>query len=136
PQRVRAGSAEAVLALVPYLLGFAPESSLVVIGTAPPDGTVKVTLRYDLPDPADPEEAWRIAGHAFAVLRSQKLTTAIAIGYGPAQLVTPLAGALEHTAQKSGIELTDILRVEDGRYWSCTCQKPGCCPPEGKPFRS
>src|SRR5438270_2144991 len=92
PQRVRAGSAEAVLAVVPYLLGFAPESSLVVIGTAPPDGTVKVTLRYDLPDPADPEEAWRIAGHAFAVLRSQKLTTAIAIGYGPAQLVTPLAG--------------------------------------------
>jgi hypothetical protein len=136
PQRVRAGSAEAVLAVVPYLLGFMPESSIVVIGTAPPDGTVKVTLRYDLPDPADTEEAERIALHAFAVLRSQRLTAALAVGYGPALLVTPLAGALKHTARKSGIELTDVLRVEDGRYWSCTCQKPDCCPPEGKPFAS
>jgi hypothetical protein len=133
PRRVRAGSAQAVLAVVPYLLGFMPESSLVVIGTEPPNGTVKVTLRYDLPGPS-PEDAEDIAGHAFAVLDSQQLTTAFAIGYGPAQLVTPLASALTHTAAESGIELTDVLRVEDSRYWSYSCQNPDCCPPEGTPF--
>jgi len=45
----RAGSPEEVLAVVPDLLGFVPRSSIVVIGTEPPRGTVKVTLRYDLP---------------------------------------------------------------------------------------
>jgi hypothetical protein len=36
---VRAGSPAALLTLVPHLLGFVPEASLVVIGVAPP-GTV------------------------------------------------------------------------------------------------
>ena len=46
----RAGSAEEVLAIVPHLLGFVPQSNIVVIGTEPPRGSVKVTLRYDLAD--------------------------------------------------------------------------------------
>jgi len=30
-----------------------PESSLVVLGVAPPSGRVRFGLRYDLPDPPD-----------------------------------------------------------------------------------
>ena len=48
---LRAGSPAELLAVIPQLLGFMPEASLVVIGTEPPDSSVKVTLRYDLPDP-------------------------------------------------------------------------------------
>ena len=53
PVTVRAGSPAALLAIVPHLLGFVPEASLVVIGTAPPRDRIRVTLRYDLPDPPD-----------------------------------------------------------------------------------
>ena len=49
--RVRPGSPAELLAIVPHLLGFVPQASLVVMGTEPPRGRVKVTLRYDLPDP-------------------------------------------------------------------------------------
>ena len=52
----------------------------------------------------------------------------MAVGYGPARLVTPVADAL-HTAL--GLPLRDILRVEGGRYWSYMCTDESCCPGEG-----
>jgi hypothetical protein len=30
--------------------------------------------------------------------------------------------------------LHELLRVEDGRYWSYLCANPECCPPDGVPF--
>src|SRR5947208_6656873 len=62
--RVRPGAPAELLAIVPHLLGFAPQSSLVVMGTAPPRGRIKVTLRYDLPDPPGAGVAADIAAHA------------------------------------------------------------------------
>jgi len=131
---VRAGSPVAILAIVPYLLGFVPDASIVVIGTEPRKGTVKLTLRYDLPDPADTSLATDIAEHALAVIGSQRLTAAIAIGYGSDALVKPLATAVKAMTGKGPISLLDFLRVEGGRYWSYTCTNEVCCPPEGKPF--
>jgi hypothetical protein len=50
-----------VLAVVPDLLVFVSESGIVVIGTEPSRGIVKVTLRYDLPDRGDAQAAADIA---------------------------------------------------------------------------
>jgi transposase len=130
--RVRVGSPAAILAVVPYLLGFLPESSLVVIGVEPPGGTIKVTMRYDLPDPADADLAADIAAHAFGVIGAQDLTAAAAIGYGPDALVAPLAAAFGQLDEAA--DLIDFLRVDDGRYWSYNCADPACCPPGGTAF--
>ena len=46
---VRVGDPAGLLAIVPHLLGFTPQTSLVVLGAGPPDGRVQVALRYDLP---------------------------------------------------------------------------------------
>ena len=59
---------------------------------------------------------------------------AVVIGYGPGPLVTPLADALRHAAAENGLELRDVLRVDEGRYWSYLCREPSCCPPDGVPF--
>jgi Domain of unknown function (DUF4192) len=134
PARLLAGSPAAILAIVPHLLGFVPESSIVVIGTEPPKGEVKVTLRYDLPDPADADLAADIGEHAVAVLRSQRLTAAIVVGYGPDRLVRPLAVAFSEAARDAGIELRESLRAEGGRYWSYTCRNETCCPAVGTAF--
>ena len=106
----------------------------MVIGTEPPDSSVKVTLRYDLPDPAGAGIAADMAAHAAGVLSSQRLTMMVAVGYGPAALVDLVAAALRDAARKAGITLHEFLRVEDGRYWSYVCDNEACCPPEGKPF--
>jgi hypothetical protein len=131
---VRAGSPAALLRLVPHLLGFMPEASLVVIGVAPPRDRIRVTLRYDLPDPPAADLAAEIAAHALGVLSAQQLTAAVAVGYGSAALVTPVARELRESAWQAAIDLKEFLRVADGRYWSYVCGNEKCCPAEGVPF--
>src|ERR1700722_14772203 len=87
----RADSPVSLLAIIPPLLGFMPEASLVLIGTEPPGGTAKVTLRYDLPDPPGVGIAADIAAHAVGVVSAQRSAVAMAVGYGPAPLVDPVA---------------------------------------------
>jgi hypothetical protein len=120
-----------------WLVGDRPEKSLVVIGTEPSAlsrAEVRVALRYDLPDPADNQSATDIARHAVGVLGAQRIQAAVAVGYGPGELVTRLVDALRETAADAGIRLTEILRVQDGRYWSYLCTDSACCPPDGTPF--
>jgi hypothetical protein len=139
---VRAGSPAALLRLVPHLLGFVPEASLVVIGVAPPRDRIRVTLRYDLPAapaagyaaPPAADLVAEIAAHALGVLSTQRLTAAVAIGYGPEALVTPVATELRKAARQAAIDVGEFLRVQDGRYWSLVCGNEQCCPAEGVPF--
>jgi len=135
PSRVvRAGSPAALLRLVPHLLGFMPEESLLVIGVTPPRDRIHVTLRYDLPDPPEADLVADIAAHAVGVLSAQRLTAAVVIGYGPETLVTPVANELRDVARQAAIDVRDFLRVQDGRYWSYVCANQACCPPAGVPF--
>jgi hypothetical protein len=131
---LRIGSPASLLAIVPHLLGFIPQRSLVVIATAPPADRVQVAFRYDLPDPPDARAAADIAAHAAGVLSRQHSTIAVVAGYGPGPLVTPVADAIRRTVRRAGVKLHDVLRVEDGRYWSYICHNPACCPAEGVPF--
>jgi hypothetical protein len=112
--RVRVTTSAELLAAVPHLLGFTPEDSMVVIGTEPPRDRVKVSLRYDLPVPPDAALAADLAEHAVSVFGGQGIISVLAVGYGTAHLVTPVADAL----RAAGLPLRDILRVEGGRYWS------------------
>jgi len=131
---VRAGSPPALLRLIPHLLGFMPETSLVVIGVTPPRDRIKITLRYDLPSPPEADLVAELAAHAIGVLSAQRLTAAVAVGYGPEALVTPVARELREAAWQAGMDLREVLRVQDGRYWSYTCGDEECCPAEGVPF--
>jgi hypothetical protein len=133
-QTVRIGSPASLLAVIPAILEFQPANSLVVIGTGSPRDQVRVTFRYDLPDPRHPDRVAVLAEHMVDVLRSQRVNTAAAVGYGPDEAVAPVAAALRERAADAGITLFELLRAEDGRYWSYVCTEPSCCPAEGIPF--
>ena len=105
-----------------------------MIGVAPPRDRIRVTLRYDLPDPPAADLVAEIAAHALGVLSAQRLTAAVAVGYGPEALVTPVARELREAAWQAGIDVREFLRVADGRYWSYVCGNEKCCPAEGVPF--
>jgi len=136
PGPLSVGSPAAVLAIVPHLLGFVPDKSLVILGAGQPRGRIHVTFRFDLPDPPDPDATAAIAAHALALLNRQELTAAIVIGYGPGPLVTPLADAIRKAVAGTDLQLRDVLRVDEGRFWSYLCHEPSCCPPEGVPFNT
>jgi hypothetical protein len=42
--------------------------------------------------------------------------------------------ALREFAQRAQITLTELLRVENQRYWSYVCTEPSCCPADGTAF--
>jgi len=132
--RVRVSSPGDILAVVPHLLGFHPARSLVVVGAGRPPQRVELAFRYDLPDPPDAAAAAELAGHAVAVLGQRRLPTVIGIGYGPGALVTPVADALAAAVRQRGMRLHELMRVEQGRYFSYICANPDCCPPEGVRF--
>jgi Domain of unknown function (DUF4192) len=132
--RIRLSSVAGFLAAVPHLLGFHPSQSMVVVGLDARRGRIVLAFRYDLPDPPDPARSQEITEHAVAVLKKRRIRTAIAAGYGAGTLVTPVAESLRAGLRGAGIALRDLLRAQDGRYFSYLCANPGCCPPEGVPF--
>ena len=131
---IRVSSPASLLAAVPVLLGFEPaEHSIVVLGTAPPRSTVRIALRYDIPAQ---QHMSALATHAASVLSAQEIAEAYAVGYGPGDLVTPTADSLRARLTEVGITVRELLRVQDGRYWSYVCADPGCCPPDGTAFNT
>jgi hypothetical protein len=129
--QLRAATPDAVLAVVPHMLGFYPNRSLVVLGLGPRQRVV-VTFRYDLPDPADFEIADDIADHASYVLGRERITAALLVGYGPEELVVPVVASTLRCLIGGGIDVHEVLRADSGRYWSMLCDDADCCPPEGR----
>lgn len=122
-----------LLTAVPYLLGFHPTDSMVIIGLT---GTrVVVASRTDLPHPGD-VAAWadEYTLTQIRMLANAQAGRAVAVGYGPATTVTTVMDAVIPRMTAAGIDIFDALRVTDGRYFSYTCQDPACCPVDGVPF--
>ena len=133
PRRMTSGvtlrSSADLLAAVPYLLGFHPRDSVVVVAMR--RERVLFAGRGDLPGPI-PMGA--MAARFVALLARDRADAVAVIGYGPPGAVTPAVDALRAALAGSRVFLLDAIRVEDGRYWSYVCSEPSCCSPEGQPF--
>jgi Domain of unknown function (DUF4192) len=131
--QLRAATPEAVLAVVPHMLGFYPSMSLVVLGLGERNRVV-VTFRYDLPDPFDYDLARDIAQHADYVLSRERISAALLVGYGPMELVAGVAAVTSARLTTSGVDVPEVLRADGGRFWSLLCDDVTCCPPEGRSY--
>jgi hypothetical protein len=127
-RQVRITSPETLLRLVPILLGFHPEASVVILGVKPPRGTIKVCLRYSLDGLAAPDVAAHHVGQAINVLTSQSCNLAVAVGYGPDERIAPFIELFQEQAGNHDVQLPELLRVEGNHYWSYICTDPACCP--------
>jgi hypothetical protein len=139
------GPAE-LLQAVPYLIGFHPTHSLVLVGLQ--DERLVVTARLDLADAV-------IGGipHAVGAMMRGGSTSFVAVIYDDTDedadydydeygdgLRPTLAhwdvvyGALRVELQRLDAHLRDALVVSDDRWWSLTCVDFDCCPVEGSPL--
>ncbi len=132
---IRTHGLQGILATIPYLLGFHPRQSLVLVLFHGP--RVILTLRLDIDrlveHPADTQE--------FVVdqLGRTEATSVLAVGY--TDLADPqvehalecLAFAVESDGwdRPEAAEVLDVVHVAAGRYRSVTCRDTSCCPPEG-----
>ena len=136
---VRVHGTEDLLALIPFLLGFQPDTSLVLLAVDDRNGGIVTVARLDLPtadQPLDP-------AHAALNLVIAKLTTrggisVVLAGYGPADRVEPMVSTASDALQAAGIPIRDALRVADSRFWRLrgadSMTDPAACPPDGVAF--
>lgn len=137
-------SPSAMLASIPYLVGFQPRNSLVLLLLAPPRGRIKLTMRIDLPDNDAPLIATALASELAARVSHVGAESAIAVifsddagsaGTGDFDWYPHphLANALVTELGVFGIELVDAMLVSHDRRWSYLCDNDYCCPAEGVP---
>ncbi len=123
---------------IPFVTGFHPAQSLVVLSLRPPRKRLGLTMRADLlPASSDPGFVERTV----EALRRNDACAAILVvfsedGSDPAtlpwrDLVTGLADALV----AAGIEVTEQLCVRRERWFSYSCLR-SCCPADGVPLRT
>ena len=118
-----------MLAAIPYLFGFHPADSIVVLGLRAK--RIVFQVRVDLPAPGD---VGPFAKQVAAIVARQRVTRALAAGYGSEETVTPAITALRTELRRRRIDVPEALRATDGQYFSYVCDNPGCCDPSGNPY--
>ncbi|MCO5993789.1 DUF4192 domain-containing protein [Actinoallomurus rhizosphaericola] len=112
-----------VVAAIPYLVGFHPTDSVVVLCCGGSDGAYAIRLDLTASD--------ALLDHVTELITRRRPADVILSGYGPGARVTPVVERVGDRLTRDGVRLREVLRVEDGRYWSYLCTDPACCPPEG-----
>ncbi|NUP01242.1 MAG: DUF4192 domain-containing protein [Nonomuraea sp.] len=115
-----------ILAAVPYLVGFHPQDSLIVIGLD--RGQAKLAARWSVPFPSG------TLAPLTHLAEREGVTQIVIVGYGRGEAVTPGVDEARTLAAKAGLHVAEAIRAHDGRYWSYICDLPRCCPPEGTPY--
>jgi hypothetical protein len=121
-------SPDALVAAVPYLLGFHPRESSVVVWLQ--GGRIVLTQRLDLPVRADDHEAWLAAMWQHVVPEAAEELILVFASGRPVD--GDLLSLVTERAALAGIEVRDVLRMSARRWWSLLCRDDRCCPPEGR----
>ena len=148
PTVLRLTDPASILTSVPYLVGFEPKDSLVLLALHGPRKRVGLTLRVDLGDgtpAAGRAVAAEAAGHVMRELSGSHPAAAIAVVYAdepPAGGDGTRVGSAARDALvdelttrlgAAGVELLSVLRVAGGRWWAdAPCADVSCCPPAGR----
>lgn len=126
PVRIQAASLGDLVALIPYLTGYRITEGLVVLVYQ--GGRIQLTASVPLtPGDWTPESMSQLGEmcHQFPD------ADYILVGFHSDPVVITEALQAAQAAFPSG-RVLDVVRTDNRRYWSLTCQE-SCCPPEGQP---
>ncbi|MFE9613462.1 DUF4192 domain-containing protein [Streptomyces sp. NPDC006012] len=135
---------------LPYLLGYRPEDSIVLVALHDRDGRGRFGGRARLGIPANRDD-WAAAARQLA---QGLVTGSERRGTRPEQIVAyvcqepangetgrevkvrlqPLAQLLRTECGALDVPVIEALCISDGRFWSYCCPNKGCCPDDGSPM--
>jgi hypothetical protein len=118
-----------LLAAIPFLIGYHPENSLVLVALK--DDNVGMAMRVDMPTDIAPESYDLLASH----FQREAADAALIVAYvdsetDPEPVLINTSAAL----LRAGISIKESLIVSDGRYRSMLCHDSECCPSLGSPI--
>ena len=134
-----------MVASIPFLFGFHPENSLVVLGvshSAEGGSFIRHGIRIDLEQVRGQERTTAL--ELAARLRDQDADIAILVAFGPRtatgakarpdhcrKLMAAFRAQLEAAASEERVTVVDALYTANGRWWSYMCRNNRCCPAAG-----
>jgi len=130
-QTIRLSSPLDLITSMPYMLGFHPKRSVVLVNLH--KSHLGLAQRIDIPPPEHAHEA--MLGMVGPMLKDRP-TSVVLLGYEDIEdEAVPLLDALTKAIDwHDDIELADVLVVRNGRWYSRVCKNPTCCPTEGTPL--
>lgn len=123
-----------LVAAVPYLVGFTPTNSVVVVSLRGPRLRCGLVARLDLPDPADDLAAARSLGE---FVRRDSPREVVVLVYAertwnPASRpFQSLVDAIEGEFADRHVPVREAVYVMAQRFFSFTCANDECCPAAG-----
>ncbi|MER6817999.1 DUF4192 domain-containing protein [Streptomyces cellulosae] len=150
PQQVTLRTPAELADAVPYLLGYRPEDSMVLVSLHDTGDRGRFGGRARLGIPADPGD-WPSAARQLAQglvtgcerrgSRPEQMVVFLCQEPGPGETgrqvkerLGPLAHALRLECGALDVPVIEALCVSDCRFWSYCCDDETCCPPEGTPM--
>ncbi|KDN77480.1 hypothetical protein DF19_11515 [Streptomyces olindensis] len=132
---------------LPYLLGYRPEDSIVLVALHDRDGRGRFGGRARLGIPANPDD-WPSAARQLAhglvkgsERRGARPESMVAFlcqepekgqsGQQVMEWLRPLAHRLRVECGLLDVVVVEALCISEGRYWSYCCDNAACCPREG-----
>ncbi|MFF1725345.1 DUF4192 domain-containing protein [Streptomyces sviceus] len=135
---------------LPYLLGYRPEDSIVLVALHDRGGRGRFGGRARLGIPANKDDWPAVARQLAHGLitgserrggRPEQMVAYLCQEPGPGETgrqiterLAPLAGLLRTECGRLDVPVIEALCISDGRYWSYCCPSEDCCPAEGLPM--
>ncbi|MGI5429089.1 DUF4192 domain-containing protein [Streptomyces sp. CA-179760] len=135
---------------LPYLLGYRPEDSIVLVALHDRDGRGRFGGRARLGIPANADDWPSAAGQLAHGLvtgserRGARPQSMVAFlcqeprkgesGQQVMERLRPLAQRLRVECGSRDVVVVEALCISEGRYWSYCCDNAACCSPEGAPM--
>ncbi|MEV5313494.1 DUF4192 family protein [Streptomyces sp. NPDC052610] len=135
---------------LPYLLGYRPEDSIVLVALHDRGGGGRFGGRARLGIPANPDDWAPVAAQLSRGLMTgstrrgappERMVAYLCQEPGPGETgrevmerLRPLAERLRIECGLLGAPVVEALCISGGRFWSYCCDRAGCCPPEGEPM--
>lgn len=119
--------------MIPYLMGFQPVESLVLIALEGPRKRFGPMLRIDLVD--DPELVEEQTRLLCRVVTDHKVERVLVAAFSvEARQAHPSVSRLLAELAALDVEVEDAFRADGARLWSYVCDNPQCCSPSGVPY--
>jgi len=117
-----------LIAAVPFLIGYHPVDSLVVVSVK--DNCIGMAMRVDYPIDLPTAAYDLLASH----LEREGSTGALLVSYVPSGRSDGevVLGDLSAALQRIDLKVDESLLIQDGRYRSTMCSDVQCCPVNGR----
>lgn len=133
PITIRLDQMNDAVEAVPYLLGFTPTDSLVVVALRSPRDRMFFTMRLDLMEPKLDGEVAQMVAARMAYAEAEAVMLFVYPKRRPSKgRPLPRRALIDAIERELAVPLRDAVLVARDRVWSYVCDDALCCPPEGR----